>query len=134
MITLQSLHLTACVQCFFLPPVNCSDPTPPVDGSIDPYHNTTEGAEIFFRCNPGFVPAALMTAVCGADGRWNPNPAGLVCTCESSTTVYVYTELLLVLFLGAFATEESLGTRLYNYMLILHVEGGKCKILFQDVL
>ena len=56
-----------------LSPVNCSDPTPPTDGSTDPYQNTTEGAEIFFRCNPGFVPARRMRAVCGADGRWNPD-------------------------------------------------------------
>ena len=41
-----------------------------------------EGAEIFFRCNPGFVPAERMTAVCRADGRWNPDPADLVCTCK----------------------------------------------------
>ena len=65
-----------------LPPVNCSDPTPPTYGFIDPYQNTTEGAEIFFRCNLGFVPAGTMRAVCGADGRWNPDPATLGCTCE----------------------------------------------------
>ena len=53
-----------------------------MDGSIDPYQNTTEGAEIFFRCNPGFVPTERMTAVCGADGRWNPDPADHRCTCE----------------------------------------------------
>ena len=52
-----------------------------MDGSIEPYQNTTEGAEIFFRCNPGFVPAGRMRAVCGADGRWNPDTA-TVCTCE----------------------------------------------------
>ena len=54
----------------------------PGNGSIEPYQNTTEGAEIFFRCNPGFVPVGRMTAVCAADGRWNPNPATLVCTGE----------------------------------------------------
>ena len=66
----------------FLSTVNCSDPTVPRNGSIDPYQNTTEGAEIFFRCNPMFVPTGRMRAVCGADGRWNPDPATLVCTCE----------------------------------------------------
>ena len=53
-----------------------------MDGSIEPYQNTTEGAEIFFRCNPGFVPAGRMRAVCRADGKWSPDPATLVCTCE----------------------------------------------------
>ena len=77
----------------FLPPlslVNCSGPTFPANGSIEAYHNTTEGAEIFFRCNPGFVPAGRMRAVCGADGRWNPDPGDHVCTCESSHNVYAH--------------------------------------------
>ena len=63
-------------------PVNCSDPTVPRNGSIEPYQNTTEGAEIFIRCNPGFVPAERMRTLCRADGRWNPDPTTVVCTCE----------------------------------------------------
>ena len=63
--------------------VNCSDPIAvPRNGSIDPYQNTTEGAEVLFSCNPMFVPTGRMRAVCGADGRWTPDPAGLVCMCE----------------------------------------------------
>ena len=80
----------------FLPPANCSDPTLPMDGSIDPYHNTTEGAEIFFRCDLGFVPAGRMRAVCGADGRWNPDPATLNCTCKS-TCIHILTLVCLTL-------------------------------------
>ena len=67
---------------FFHPSVNYSDPTPPTDGSIDPYQNTTEGAEISFGCNPGFVPSARMTATCTSNGMWTPVPADLTCTCE----------------------------------------------------
>ena len=63
-------------------PVSCGQPLTHGNGSIETYQNTLEGAEIFFRCNPGFVPAGTMRAVCGADGRWNPNPAAFVCTCE----------------------------------------------------
>ena len=74
--------LTLHIAITFLPPVNCSDPTPPTDGSIDPYHNTTEGAEISFRCDPGFVPTESTTAVCGEDQRWTPDPADHRCTCE----------------------------------------------------
>ena len=32
----------------------------------------------------GFVPVRRMKAVCGADERWNPNPAGLGCTSKCS--------------------------------------------------
>ena len=32
-----------------------------------------------FGCNPGFVPAGNMRAVCASDGRWSPDPAELKC-------------------------------------------------------
>ena len=66
----------------FLSTVNCIDPSFPNNGSIEAYQNTLEGAEVFFRCNQGFVPAGRMRAVCASDGRWNPDPTTLVCTCE----------------------------------------------------
>ena len=80
--TLEPLHLPACVSFFLLLPVNCSDPTLPTDGSIDPYQNTTEGSEIFFRCNSMFVPSTRMTATCTSNGMWTPHPASFTCTCE----------------------------------------------------
>ena len=73
----------------FLSPANCGGPTSPRNGSIDPYQNTTEGAEIFFKCNPGFVPAGRMRAVCRADGRWNPDPGTLVCAGELINSQYM---------------------------------------------
>jgi len=54
----------------------------PRNGFIGPYQNTTEGAEISFRCNSQFVPSTAMIAICGADARWNPDPATHVCMCE----------------------------------------------------
>ena len=63
-------------------PANCGVPATPGNGSIETYQDTTEGAEIFFKCNPGFVPAGSMRAVCAGDGRWNPEPAGQRCTGE----------------------------------------------------
>ena len=63
-------------------PANCSDPTALRNGLIEAYQNTLEGAEIFFKCNSGFVPAGRTRAVCGADGRWNPDPADHRCTGE----------------------------------------------------
>ena len=74
-------HVGSCVSQF-LPTVNCSDPSVPGNGSTEAFVNTTEDAEIFFRCSPGFVPAERMRAMCTADGRWNPDPATLVCTGE----------------------------------------------------
>ena len=63
-------------------PVSCGQPVTPGNGSIEVYQNTLEGAEIFFKCNPGFVPTGRTRALCGADGRWIPDPAtlDLVCT------------------------------------------------------
>ena len=53
-----------------------------MNGSIDPHQNTTEGAEVFFMCNPMFVPTGRMTATCTSNGMWTPDPADLACTCE----------------------------------------------------
>ena len=70
----------------YLPPANCSDPTVPRNGSIDPYQNTTEGAEIMFRCDQGLVPAENMTAVCALNGNWIPDP-NITCTCEFTYSI-----------------------------------------------
>ena len=64
-----------------------------MDGSIAPYQNTTEGAEISFICNPGFIPAEDMTAMCAADGRWSPDPAGHRCTCKNTYLIVQHTVL-----------------------------------------
>ena len=69
-----------------------------MDGSIEPYENTTEGAEIFFMCNETFVPVERMRAVCGANQRWSPDPADHRCTCECTSTV-----CFMLLPLGTFA-------------------------------
>ena len=67
---------------FILPPVNCGDPTPPSNGSIVPYQNTTEGAVISFACDPMFVPSIKMTATFASNGMWTPDPHGHTCICE----------------------------------------------------
>ena len=46
------------------------------------------GAQIFFRCSPGFVPAGRMNATCvspdgiSAVGTWTPDPSDLMCNGE----------------------------------------------------
>ena len=67
-----------------LTPVNCSAPAVPGNGSIMAYQNTTEGAEVLFKCNQGFMPEENMTAVCAVNGSWTPDPGSLVCKCKSS--------------------------------------------------
>ena len=64
------------------PLVSCGAPTPPGNGSIGAHQNTSEGAEILFGCNQGFVPTGQRTAVCQTTGNWFPDPADLVCTGE----------------------------------------------------
>ena len=74
-------YFTVCLH-FLLSTANCSEPTAPENGVVEPYQSTLEGAEIIFMCNPGYVPAGRMRAVCAADGSWTSDPAALVCTCE----------------------------------------------------
>ena len=62
---------------------DCGPPGNPQRGSLESYTNTTEGSEVFYSCNPGLVPQRRMRAVCTEDG-WNPNPADVNCTEDSS--------------------------------------------------
>ena len=59
----------------------------PQNGSIEPYQSTLGGAEIFFMCNPRFVPAGRMRANCtsngvAVNGTWTPDPANHMCNGE----------------------------------------------------
>ena len=67
--------------CFVLS-VNCRLPEEPQHGFIVDYCNlvTTEGSVITFHCDPGFSPAAEMTATCNSSGQWSTDPSQLVCT------------------------------------------------------
>jgi len=84
------------------PLVNCSDPATPGNGFIEPHQNTTEGAEIYFRCNSQFVPSTTMISTCGADGRWNPDPATHMCTCECPPMVYTLAYIYISVFVSKF--------------------------------
>ena len=66
---------------------DCGAPPPPVKGSLlQPHTNTTEGSVAVFQCDPGFVPEGEMTAVCGSDGQWTPNPGGVTCSLRPTQT------------------------------------------------
>ena len=82
-----SWHIFCNYTTSLLSQANCSDPTVPGNSYIETNQNTTEGAEVVFGCNPGFVPAGNMTAVCTLNGSWTADPAILVCTCECNTYV-----------------------------------------------
>ena len=59
--------------------VDCGLPGVPRNGSLESYTDTTEGSEVFYRCDPGLVPGGRMRAVCTRNG-WSPNSATLCCT------------------------------------------------------
>ena len=62
---------------FYIHIPGCDQPLPPMNGSVD--NVTTElGGRITFRCNDGFLPSEVMTAVCQTAG-WNQDPALLEC-------------------------------------------------------
>ena len=54
----------------------CGAPPPLVNGFLQPHTNTTVGSVVVLQYGLGFVPEGEMTAVCGRDGQWTPNPGG----------------------------------------------------------
>ena len=59
--------------------VSCGTPSFAGRVDVEPVTNTTLGSEIAYRCQSGLLPEGNITSVCGEDGRWNPDPATLLC-------------------------------------------------------
>ena len=86
------LALLSCVSSYrtSLPPVNCGMPRAPENGSIENIQSisTVGGAQIFFGCTPGYIPAGRISATCvspdgiSAVGTWTQDPVDLVCNGE----------------------------------------------------
>ena len=60
--------------------VNCGDPEPPVNGSVDTPPHTREGASVMYRCNDGFRPSADFPSTCTNTAMWYPPPQDHNCT------------------------------------------------------
>ncbi|CAI8024315.1 Sushi, von Willebrand factor type A, EGF and pentraxin domain-containing protein 1 [Geodia barretti] len=56
----------------------CRAPSSPVNGSIEEYRSTEEGAEIQFHCHDGYTPNGWMSSQC-LNSSWSPHPMDLVC-------------------------------------------------------
>ena len=59
--------------------VSCGTPTFAGRVDVELFNSTTVGSEIVYQCQSGLLPDRRMTSVCGGDGRWNPDPATLMC-------------------------------------------------------
>ena len=77
---------------------DCGAPPPPVNGYLlQPHTNTTEGSMVVFQCDSGFVPEGVMTAVCGRDGQWFPDPGGITCSPRPvPTSTQTFTEAFIL--------------------------------------
>ena len=65
------------------PPVGCGRPSAPVNGSIEEYRSTEEGALIQFHCDEGYTPSHWnnISSQC-INSVWSPDPQLLHCTPE----------------------------------------------------
>ncbi|CAI8023423.1 hypothetical protein GBAR_LOCUS13694 [Geodia barretti] len=62
----------------FTAEAGCRVPPSPVNGSIEEYRSTEEGAEIQFHCHDGYTPNERMSSQC-LNSSWSPQPMDLVC-------------------------------------------------------
>ena len=46
------------------------------------------GSEISYQCQSGLIPDGRRTSVCGGDGRWNPDPAIMMCKGKTYASMY----------------------------------------------
>ncbi len=76
--------------------VNCSDPSPVAGVTLDPFSDTTEGANISFNCEPWLESQREDVSVCSSNGLWVPNSAHRICSTPppSEGINYCYRDLL----------------------------------------
>ncbi len=60
--------------------MNCSDPSPVAGLTFGPFSDTTEGANISFKCEPGLELQREDVSVCSSNGSWVPDPAERICS------------------------------------------------------
>ena len=65
-------------------PSDCGTPVPATGVAIVSFSSTNIGAVLVFRCTDGLFPSGLVTAECGANGEWNPDPANHICANTSA--------------------------------------------------
>ena len=59
--------------------MSCGTPSFAGHVDVEPFNNTTVGSEVAYQCQSGLQPEGRMTSVCEEDGKWNPDPATLMC-------------------------------------------------------
>ena len=59
--------------------VDCGHPMPPADGFLGDYQSTTEGSNVTYQCDQGFVPSTIFKASCIELGFWFPSPDEHIC-------------------------------------------------------
>ena len=78
------------ITILFLYIANCGDPELLSTVSNDSFPNVVgfddlipvEGTSIMFSCPPGLVLNGSDTSTCMENGKWEPDPSGLVCTLQ----------------------------------------------------
>ena len=68
----------------YFPFTDCGNPSPANGVSINPYTATTIGSAITFQCKDGLIPVEEVSASCGMDGEWHPDPSLHVCGNDST--------------------------------------------------
>ncbi len=66
--------------------VQCDEPAPPMNGRLVSVSERTEGSQITFMCNDGFLPAGVRMATCRADKTWDNDPAMFECEPPATTS------------------------------------------------
>ena len=60
---------------------DCGEPSVAIGVEVISLLSTIEGSEIMYQCGSGFHPQAMViTAVCGNNGLWSPDPTLQNCT------------------------------------------------------
>ena len=75
--------------------------------TVEQFSSTIVGSELFYQCQPGFLPEGRRTLLCGGDGRWSPDPQSL---CTGNVSRYIAYHSILLTSLLISVSDKSLST------------------------
>ena len=96
---------------------DCGAPPPPVNGFLQPHTNTTVGSVVVLQYGLGFVPEGEMTAVCGRDAQWTPNPGGATYSPRPTQTQYSQRHPYSLQVLHQISLDQVIETQLLQFTL-----------------
>ena len=113
--------------------IACGAPSFSCGVTVEPFSSTINNSEIFYQCQPGFLPEGRGTLRCGEDGRWSPDPQDLCTGKQACNFVYYYIVLSSLILIPipdkSLSTVATATITAVVCSLVMFITGTVCGVL-----